>query len=122
MRTLESWDTEHIDGLLALFPRQVYFASCEAFIRSGSESLGKWTRRSGKAEMHASDVDLITDPIPTENMQIIKIYLQYASGYTVTINLLERKITQKAEEGIAIAPLQAIRDAGFEVAEYVIES
>ena len=120
MRTIEPWNTPHIQGLLALFPRLVHFTSCEAFIWNGSETLGKWTRRSERTNMTASDVDLITDPIPTENMQIVKIYLQYTGGYTVTIDLLERMITQKTEDATRIVPRQAIIDAGFNVLEYAI--
>ena len=122
MRTIEPWNTAHIQGLLALFPRLVHFTSCEALISSGSESLGKWTRRSERTNMIASDVDLITDPIPTENMQIVKIYLQYTGGYTVNINLIERKITQKADDAARIVPRQTIIDAGFNVLEYVIQN
>ena len=64
--------------------------------------------------------------IPTDGMQIVEIRLEYPDkDYWVEIDMLHCKITQKIGTSRAdydnLVPLMEIRDAGFDVREYVVK-
>ena len=114
----ETWSQASIPLLLGLFPPKVEFCSFKVFVNN-HEELGEWTRAHSHSEIYKADFDLSVTPIPTNGMQVMEIVLEYYNDYTVTIDLLCRKITQK---GTAkdIVPLQTILDKGVSISEYVV--
>jgi hypothetical protein len=125
-RTVACWTNEHIPHLLALFPHIADSCVCTVFVGGTAETIdGRWTRLYNRASIHIVGFNSQESTIPTDGMQVLEIRLEYKdANYVVEIDMLGCKITQTIGTSRAdydnLVPLMEIRDAGFDINEYVV--